>query len=241
MIHIAQKFNFIRTALLAFAILLVAVPAQANEDKAPSVTVTGTGAATATPNAADVSVGATVTADTATKALADAATRAEGLLKAAQSQGIAERDIQTSGISLRPRLNRRDQNRPNQKPGISGYLAQLNYTLIIRNLEKLGTILDRLVAAGGNEMGGIRLFVTETDALTDEARRKAMTDARHAASLLAEEAGLRLGPVLRIEDSAASPGPMRMMSSRAEGVPMPTGEVSYRAQVRVTYALETKN
>ncbi|MBC8337471.1 MAG: SIMPL domain-containing protein [Alphaproteobacteria bacterium] len=242
MTRIAAKFAIIPTVLLT-AVLLVAGPARADVGKIPSVTVTGSGAATATPDTADVRVGATVFADTATKALADAGTRAEGLLKAARSQGIADRDIQTSGVSLRPRMtpgNRNRQNQPGQKPGIAGYVARLDYTLIIRDLEKLGTILDRLVAAGGNEMGAIRMFVSETGALTDAARQNAMKDAEHAAAILAGEAGLRLGPVLRIEESTASPGPVRMMSARAEGVPMPTGEISYRMRVQVTYALETK-
>jgi uncharacterized protein len=233
--------NFAFAPVLFSVALLIAAPAHADEDNPPSVTVTGTGAASATPDTADVRVGATVYADTATKALAAAATRAEGLLKAARAQGIAEKDIQTSGVSLRPRLTRRDQNRPGEKPGIAGYLAQLNYTLIIRDLEKMGTILDRVIAAGGNEMGAIRLFVFEPGALTDEARRGAMKDANHAAALFAGEAGLRLGPVIRIEDSTASRGPVRMMSARAEGVPMPTGEVSYQVRVRVTYALKAKN
>ncbi len=241
MIRMALKFGAPFAALLAAAILLGVGPSLADEDKIPSVTVTGNGTASATPDTADVRVGATVIAATATKALADAGARAEGLLKAARDQGVADKDIQTSGISLRPQLNRQDQNRSGQKPGIAGYRAQLNYTLIVRDLGKLGMILDRLVAAGANEMGGIRLFVSETSALTDEARRKAMKDAEHAASILAGEAGLRLGTVLRIEDSTASPGPMWIMSARAEGVPMPRGKISYRMRVRVTYALEAKN
>ena len=113
----------------------------------------------------------------------------------------------------------------------------------VRDLAQLGGLIDRLTGAGANQMNGIRFFVDKTENLMDEARRRAIADARRKAELLANEAGARLKRVLTIAEGCARPGPRKMframaLQDSAARVPVAAGEQTIRANVSVTYDLE---
>jgi uncharacterized protein YggE len=137
--------------------------------------------------------------------------------------GIADRDIQTRNFSTAPRYARRQIRQQPGQPArqqnvVIGYRVTNTVAVRVRDLARLGGLIDRLTGACANQMNGIRSFVDKTENLMDEARRKA--------ELLATEAGARPGPrkvfrAMALQDSAAS-------------VPVAAGEQTIRANVSVT-------
>ena len=111
----------------------------------------------------------------------------------------------------------------------------------MRDLERLGEVLDAGVSSGANTLGGVSFALSEPREAEDAARRAAITDARARAGLYAEAAGVGLGAVQQIsEEGFAAPAP-RMMASEAAmsdaAVPVAPGELNISARVRVVFAI----
>jgi len=205
----------------------------------PSITVVGSGTAAARPDTAEVSAGVVTQAATAAQALADNNTAMGQVLKAITALGIADRDVQTMNVSVTPV---RRQGRPEaQPPEITGYEVSNNVRVKVRDLRMVGRLLDTLVGQGANALGGISFSVGDPAPVLDQARTKAIADARHKAEVYAQAAGLTLGAVQSIrESSPAIPrfgGEMpRAMAMSA--VPVAPGEQEFQSSVAVTYALK---
>jgi hypothetical protein len=223
----------------AFALLLAALPAAAQE--APrTITVSGMGEVTAVPDMAHVSVGAQSEAATADEALSATSAAVAAALEVLKAAGIEDRDIQTSGISLSPRMVWPTDG--NGAPRVDGYVASNQITVRVRDLAELGDVLDAVVKSGANTLGGVSFGLSEPRAAEDAARRAAVEDARARAELYASAAGVTLGAVQQIaEDSFAQPM-ARMMAaeaSMADAAPPPVapGELTVSARVQVVYAI----
>jgi uncharacterized protein YggE len=155
------------------------------------------------------------------------------VLTAIKDAGIADRDIQTSRLSLQPQYD------PNKSgtARLTGFQATNQVTVRIRDIDKLPTVLDRAIGAGANEMSGIEFVVSEQSKLLDQARDDAITDARRKAELYAKAAGAKLGRVVSITEEGSSPPPRPMQAMRAGAVPVAPGEQTLRAVVTVSYEL----
>jgi uncharacterized protein YggE len=155
------------------------------------------------------------------------------VLTAIKDSGIADRDIQTSRLSLQPQYD------PNKggTARLTGFQATNQVTVRIRDIDKLPTVLDRAIAAGANEMSGIEFVVSEQSKLLDQARDDAIADARRKAELYAKAAGAKLGRVVSITEEGTSPPPRPMQAMRAGAVPVAPGEQTLRAAVTVSYEL----
>jgi uncharacterized protein YggE len=163
----------------------------------------------------------------------------ESFIDAARKAGVAEKDLRTQTVSVSPVYQRTNNDR-NQRPEISGYSAQQRLRVTVRKIEMAGEILDTLVKAGANEVGGISFSVTKRAILVDEARKKAVAATRHAADILAAEAGLRLGAAFKIVEQSSSPAHLRqerMMSTASSRVPVSPGEILVSVRVRVVFYL----
>jgi len=229
-------------AILAFGFVavLLAVPAVARADEAPpSITVMGTGTASGTPDVAEVSAGVVTQAPTAAQAMSQNSASMEQLLRAIRAQGVADRDVQTTNVSIVPVRAQSSASRP-QPAAVTGYEVTNQARVKVRNLASLGRLLDTLVSQGANALGGIAFSIADPAPLLDQARTKAIADARQKAQVYAAAAGAKLGRVLAIRDTAAA-GPPRPMAMRAMGtapVPVAAGEQELEVSVSVTYALE---
>jgi len=197
------------------------------------VTVTGEATVAVAPDAAVIRIGVNSQDKTAREASEANAKQMTAVLAAIKDTGIADRDIQTSRLSLQPQYD------PNKggTARLTGFQATNQVTVKIRDIDKLPALLDRAIAAGANEMSGIEFVITEQSKLLDRARDDAIADARRKAELYAQAAGSKLGPVVSIteEGSAAPPRPMQAM--RAGAVPIAPGEQTLRAMVTVSYEL----
>ena len=204
----------------------------------PSITVVGSGTAAARPDTAEVSAGVVTQAATAAQALAQNNAAMEKVIKAVTAAGIAEKDIQTTNVSVIPQ--RRQGRQDPQPPDIVGYEVSNQVRIKVRDLTVLGRLLDALVGQGANALNGISFLVGDPAPVLDQARTSAMADARRRAEVYARAAGATLGPLLSIREGAA-PVPRfggempRAMAMSA--VPVAPGEQEFQASITVTYGL----
>jgi hypothetical protein len=149
--------------------------------------------------------------------------------------------VQTSSFSVTPLYKRGPHGE--QLPEIVGYRVGNAVRVKVRKLDSLGQVLDEVVQQGANQVHGVSFSIAEPTAPLDEARRKAMADARRKAELYAKEAGVEVGRVLLIQEQTPHlPGPLFVGGARAEaaGVPIAEGELDFAAVISVTYAIAAK-
>ena len=159
------------------------------------------------PDVATISAGVVTQAADANAAMRDNATKMEKVMAAIRAAGIAERDIQTAGISVQPQYRYAE----NVPPTITGYQASNTVNLKNRDIARLGKVLDALVASGANQVNGPTFEVDKPDSAYDEARLAALKKAEARAQTYAKAMGLRVRRVVSINEGGAMPPPMPMM------------------------------
>ncbi|QDV47950.1 26 kDa periplasmic immunogenic protein precursor [Stieleria neptunia] len=205
------------------------------------IVVSGTGEVNGVPDVAAINVGVVVESESAKAALAANNEQMERLLEKLKQLGIAEKDIQTSSFNVSPRYQRM-RNPGGEPPKIDGYQVSNQVHIRVRKIESLGGVLDQVVTAGANQINGISFSIAESETLMDEARNKAIRDAKRKAGLMAKEAGVTLGRLVAIRDHSGGgqPAPMRFMAmaEARSSVPVQTGEQTLSAQVQLTFKFE---
>ena len=179
--------------------------------------ISATGEATRVPDIAVISAGVVTRATTAKAALSQNAARMERVRAALKRAGIADRDIQTSNISLNPEYRYVE----NQPPRLTAYTASNQVSVRFRDIASTGEILDALVAEGANQINGPSLSIDKPDEALDEARAKALAAGRARAEVYARQLGMRVTRLLVVSESSSGfpvPPPMPvMMEARAMG------------------------
>ena len=224
-------------ALAAVAATFLTAPALAQTVPPPAVSVTGEATVSVAPDQAQIDGGVTSDGKTAREA-SDANNAAMGkVLLALKGAGIEEKDYQTSRLSLQPQYA---PNRTGPSP-VVGYRASNRVTIRLRDVAKVANVIDVLVGAGANEIGGINFSVTQASKHLDEAREKAVADARRKAEIYARAAGVTLGGPISISEETGSPGPMfrgKMAAPMAAGAPVAQGEETLSVTVIVSWAIK---
>jgi uncharacterized protein YggE len=216
------------------ATMITALPLQAGAAE-KLVTVTGEATISVAPDMAVIRIGVTTQGKSARDASLANAKEMTSVLAAVKKSGVAERDVQTSRLSLQPRYDTSQSGTAR----LLGFQVTNQVTVKIRKVDDLPSILDRAIAAGANEMSGIEFVVSQQSQLLDQTRAEAMADARRKAAIYAKAAGAKLGRVMSIRDGGASPPPHPVMRAmRADAVPVAPGEQTLRANVTVSYELE---
>ena len=209
--------------------------------RATTLSLAAHGEVTAAPDQATVSVGVETEAPTAAQAMARNAERMSQVVAAFVRAGIAEKDIQTSQLSLNAQYQY-DQNKP---PRLTGYLAANQLTITVRELSRLGRTLDAAVASGANQIHGIAFGLNNPQQAEDAARRKAVQALQAKARLYADATGQRLGRLVNLSEgvrsSPPSPLPMRLYKAEAASADASTqvqpGELTLRIDVEGLYEL----
>ena len=226
---------------LVVAATLLAAPALAQTMPPPAISVTGEATVSVAPDQAQIDGGVTSDARTAREA-SDANNAAMGkVLLALKGAGIEEKDYQTSRLSLQPQFATPSK-ASERAQGILSFRASNRVTVKIRDVTKVANVIDVLVSAGANEIGGIHFTVTQASKVLDEAREKAIADARRKAEIYAKAAGVTLGAPLGIsEEGNAVPVPYRKMSAGiAASTPVAPGEETLSVTVNVSWAIKAK-
>jgi hypothetical protein len=223
---------------LAAAALIGAVPAHAHEAATPpQITVTGEGQVEAAPDMATMTLGVTTEARTAAEAVSSNSAQLAQVLGRLRDAGVAERDLQTTGLTLNPNWQAPSEG---GTPRITGYIASNMLTVRLRDLTATGGVLDAAIGDGANTFNGLSFGLSDPAPAMAEARRRAVADAMARAKLLTEAAGLTLGPVLSITEGGvrAQPGPMFRMEAAADmAVPVAGGAVETAASVTMVFGL----
>src|SRR6266853_2792176 len=223
-------------AAVALAGALLTAPARAQIIPPAAISVTGEATVLVPPDLAEIDGGVTSEAKTAREA-SEANNAAMGkVLQALKGAGIEEKDVQTSRLSLQP------QSAPNRSgpSAIAGYRASNRLTIRVRDVTKVANAIDTLVGAGANEIGGINFVVSQASKLLDEARERAVADARCKAEIYAKAAGVTLGAPLSIsEEGNSAPVPYRRMAAgMAASAPVAQGEETLQVTVSVSWAIK---
>jgi len=206
-----------------------------------TISVSGIGEVKSKPDMAVISSGVVSEAPTARDALAKNNTAMSAVIDALKKAGIAEEDIQTSNFQVSPQY---PPTQPNQReaPRISGYQVSNDVTARVKNLSKLGAILDALVQVGANQISGISFDIAEPKPLQNEARKLAVADARARAEIYAAAAGVGLGRVLQISetDGVTMPQPMyrAQMAKLSWPVPIAAGQQTLTANIAIIFELQ---
>lgn len=220
-----------------FALLLIVfLPVAAwGQDRPGRITVNATGVASAAPDMAVVRLGVSREARAASEAMAAASAAAAQVLERIADAGIAQRDVQTASIGLNPVWDHSNT----APPRIRGYVASNDLTVRVRDLAKLGGLLDSVVADGANTMNGLTFGVADAAPLEQAARADAVRQARAIAETLANAAGVTLGPVLSIQEGGgvSDPAPLMRGAMMEADVPIAAGELDFRISVTMVFAM----
>lgn len=232
--------GFVLAALITLPLAAFSLPARADSvplSHLPQITATGEGRVDAAPDLATLSIGMTTQGKTAAEAMEANSAALAAVLANLRAAGIEGRDLQTSGLSLNPVWSNYSGT---EAPRITGFQAMNMLTVRVRALDRLGAVLDAAVKDGANTLNGLSFGVDNPAPLLDEARARAVADARRRAEVLASAAGVRLGRILSIsEGGGGAPVPQYRMEASVAAAPVPVeqGEVTLAAQVAIVWEI----
>ena len=237
-----MKYAILAALLCAAAAPVCAQAQQATINQSITGTrldITATGEATRVPDVAVISAGVVSRAATAVAAMDDAAGRMDRVRSALKRAGIADRDIQTSTVSLNPEYRYPE----NQAPQLTGYTASNEVTVRFRDMRSSGKILDALVAQGANQINGPNLTIDKPEAALDEARANAVAIGRARAELYARSLGMRVVRLVSVSENggyAAPPPapPPPMMMARAASTKIDPGEQKLQVSLAMVFELQ---
>jgi hypothetical protein len=188
-----------------------------------------------------INAGVQTKAVSAADAMAQNAKQMQAVLAALKAKGVADQDIQTASVSLT-----QDYDYTEKGQVFKGYVANNSVTVRMKDISKVGSVLDVLVNAGATNVSGPSFMVENDAALTEAARADAMQQATRRSAFYAKNAGFgksRLLSISEVQDYGA-PVPMANMKSMdaaaagAPETPIEPGEVASQITITVKYALE---
>jgi hypothetical protein len=242
-----------RRFLPLLAGLLMVAPAAAQDRSLPAappaalplptmLTLTASAGVARAPDQVRLTAAVLTDGATAAAAMAANAARMTAVLAALKAAGIADRDVQTTGLSLNPQY----RYQPEQPPMLTGYQARNSISIRTGRLADAGKLVDIAIKAGANEVQGPEFTLANPDTALDEARMAAVAKARARAELYARAAGLKVKRITSISEGAAAadPGPRPMlrtaMAEASAAPPVQPGELALQADVIISFELEAR-
>ncbi|MGJ8559730.1 MAG: SIMPL domain-containing protein [Litorimonas sp.] len=227
----------------ALALPATALAHGAQSDMPGVIHVTATANVDAVPDRASVSAGVQSDGKTAQEAMARNSELMRNVFATLAANGIAEKDISTTNLNLNPRYDY--EQRTNGQPLLVGYRASNQISVVTRDLNGTGLLIDALIQAGVNNINGVNFTVSETEAAQAQARTAAIEKAKIKARMMAQSASVRLGRLLSLKEGNTA-GPMRydeiiVTAQRADGLssapPLAPGQREISATVTMSYAI----
>ncbi|MET4682910.1 uncharacterized protein YggE [Brevundimonas faecalis] len=239
-----------RALMLGTALMTLAAPAVAFAQSAspmqvhamaqqPALNLSAYGEVKVAPDQATINFGVVTEAATAQEAMAQNAQQMTRVVAALRRAGVAERDIQTSGLNLSAQYDYQQ----NEPPKLRGYQVQNRVTVIINDLTKVGSTADAVVTAGVNQIDGISFGLKDAKAAEDQARQLAVRALQDKARLYAQALGVQLGGVRSLTEGGGfmpePPRPMpmyaRAMDASGAATPVSAGELTVRIDISGVY------
>jgi hypothetical protein len=211
-----------------------------------SISVQGQGSVSATPDLVTLSLGVQTNGETAQEALALNSEQMTGVIAAIKEAGIADEDIQTSGINIYPVYDNQQRIEPGGTREIIGYRATNSVTITVHDISEAGSVLDVAIGAGANVASGIQFGLSDTESMITDALVAAVLDAQAKAQTIADTLGVELGKALVVTEEYIERPRAGASFARAEAAfdsggfsaPVQGGTVSVIAHIRVTFAIE---
>ena len=234
---------FIPTILILAAALLSACSGsvQFGQSQPRTINVTGNAQVILVPDIAYISIGVHTQAQSAKDAVASNNTETQAVIDAIKAQGVDAKDVQTTNFSV----YQQTQTGPNGENQGIVFMTDNTVYVTMRDLTKIGPILDASIAAGANNIYGITFDVQDKEKATQSGRDQAMADAQTQAEQLAKSAGASLGPVQSISYYSNAPTPIYYDTKAAAAgvggggsVPISSGQLTLIVSVNVTYELK---
>ena len=238
------KTIFVAAVALLALVLSACGPTTINQAAQPVVhtlSVTGTGESNLVPDIAYIYLGVHTEKPAASEAMDENNAQTQKMIDALTNFGIAKKDIRTTNFSIWPTDKYDPQT--GTPTGEKVYSVDNTVYVTVRDLKKLGDLLDTVVAAGANTVNSIQFDVADKEAAIKSARADAVKDAEKQANELASSAGVTLGEIQFIGFSDSQPFPVfdgkgGGAAVAADSVPIQPGQLTLTATVSVTYAIK---
>jgi len=229
------RVGFIAVALLSLTLMFAAAAAVNAETVTPGITVTGSADAAGKPDVAYVTLGVTTEDKVAATAARDNASQTAAVIEAIVKSGVTKDNIQTSQYSVSPIVNYESN-----PPVTTGYRVSNQVRATVRDLDRVGGLIDAAMTAGANVVRGVTFDIENPNALRQQALVAAMKSANADAVLIAQTLGVKLGrPTSASMVGPVGPRPydMPMMKMDAVSTPIVPGNVTVSASITVVYSI----
>jgi uncharacterized protein YggE len=234
-------------SLIVFAVMILALllsacgTAAVNPQAVRTLSVSGSGQANLAPDIAYIYVGVHTENPTAAEGVAENNTQTQAVIQAIKDFGIDEKDIRTINFSIYPQDKFDPQS--GTPTGEKTYVVDNTVYVTVRDLAKLGDLLDTVVQAGANTVNSVQFDVADKAEALKQARADAVKDAEAQAKSLAEAAGLTLGEIQSISFVDNQPifdgkGGGGAMAAEAAAIPIQPGQLTFTVNVNISYALK---
>ena len=238
------KFYFIAGVALLALLVSACGPTTVNQQALPplrTVSVTGSGSANLVPDIAYIYVGVHTEKPSAAEAVDENNAQTQKMIEALKEFGIAAKDIRTTNFSIWPQ----DKYDPmtGTATGQKTYVVDNTVYVTVRDLGKLGDLLDTVIAAGANTVNSIQFDVADKSEALKQARAEAVKDAQAQAQELADAAGVKLGEVQSIGFYDSQPYPVYNGkggggAAMEASVPIQPGQLTFTVTVSMTYEIK---
>jgi len=212
----------------------ILMPADEERDR---IHVVGAATIRTSPDIATAQIGVQTFSKEIEPAIDENNKKSEAVQEALRQQGVAEKDMRTVSFNVYPQRDY-ENNRPEE---IIGYRVDNTISVVLRDLTSVGKTLQAAITAGANNISGVAFTLADPQPFRNEARTKAIEDARQRASSMAEAAGVELGKVISITE-LSQPGPIIARAEYDEAafkseVPIQPGELELTVSVEMVFAI----
>lgn len=210
------------------------------QDTTREIRVSGLGQVEAPPDMAVVTIGVTHEEAQAALAMGKVSTAMAAVLEDLRAIGISGPDLQTRNLQMNPVWSNRVP-QDNAPPRITGYAASNTLSIRVNDLDRLGQVLDAVLANGANRFNGLRFGIKDTETLRAKARTEAVKNAMDKAQQLATAAELNLGEVISISEGQTGTRPVpviREAMASGAGDAVAAGEMTVSVAVNMVFEID---
>jgi uncharacterized protein YggE len=237
-----SKFLLVITVIAVLALGLSACTGvQTRQENPRTLSVTGTGMVTITPDIAYISIGVHTEAPSASEAVDQNNAQTQKVTDSLKKSGVAAEDIRTTNFSIWPN----QKYDPQGQPTGTTYAVDNTVYVTVRDLKKMGELLDAAISAGANNIYSVSFDLADKSADTKKARDLAVKNAQDQAAELAAAAGVTLGEVQTISYSDSGNAPYMDYgkgggggAAPAASVPINPGTMQLTTTVSMTYFIK---
>jgi len=209
-----------------------------------TITVSDTGEIYAKPDLALTTFSVITEAKTVGEALSENTKKMNAVIDFVKGQGVEAKDLKTAGFYIYPRYEWYEKNEiyPQGKRVLVGYEVQQSLEVKIRNMEKIGDIIEGATEAGANQVGDLQFTIDKQDELKSQARKQAIEKAKAKGKELASQLGVKLVRIVNFSESSQLPYyPLKLEAAApeagGEAPQIETGENKIAVTVTITYEI----